>query len=262
MSKKLIIPRESLPDINIYTESYEVRFRITTEDRNRFSYWSPIFSINPQFIYIQGDFNEPGDLVMQKHTGYVASTWDSVSIYKDINNVGILPNYDFWVQYTENNGANASNWIYRERISTTSMNENIPATYVDSNGVTGRVPKWMKVEIYRPGRPVARYSDLTVSIVQSGSTVNITNDTIVTASAHGLETGDAIVYTATSAIGGLTTDTAYWVRYVTATTFSLYNHKSEAINNVNKVNLTSTGSNSATFTRYPFLLYKNKVTSL
>lgn len=260
MSKKLIIPKESLPDINVFTENYEVRFRITTEDRNRFSYWSPIFSINPGFVYIQGDFDDPGTLVMQKHTGYVASTWDSVSIYKDNNFVGKITSYDFWVQYAENSGANPSDWIYRERVATTSMNENIPATYVDANGVS-RTPRWLRVEIYAPGRPTNRYTDLEISITQNGTSVDTTNDT-VTASAHGFSTGDIVVYNASSVIGNLSTDTAYFIRVVNANTFSLYSHRSEAIDNVNKINLSSTGSGTGTFARYPFLLYKNKVTTL
>lgn len=261
MSKIIRIPYTSLPEFNIITENYQIRYRLKSDDGNKTSAWSPIYSINPEFVYIQGDFEEPGHLIMQKHTGYVTSSWDSVSIYRDSILLGRLANYDLWAQYAENAGANPSEWIYKERVSTTSLNENIPATYIDSNGIS-RTPKWLRIEIYRPGRPVARYSDLSISITQDGTTVNTTNNTIVTASAHGLETGDAIVYTASSAIGGLTTDTAYWVRFISNTTFSLFNHKSEAISNTNIIDLTSTGSGTGTFDRYPFLLYKNKVTTL
>lgn len=263
---KIIIPREGLPEMDIYTQKYNVRYRIVSENQNNISYWSPIFEIDPGFIFVQGSFINPGQLVMQKHTGYVANTWDSVGIYKTIDLVdtllGEIDQYDFWIQYTENGGANPSDWMHKERISTTSMNEVVPATYTDAGGTSGRVPKWMRVEIYRPGRPVLRYNDINISITQNGTTVNTTSDTIITPTAHGLSTGDTLVYTASSAIGGLTTDTAYWANVVNTTTFGLYESRAEAIENINKINLSSTGSGTGTFDRYPFLLYKEKVTTL
>lgn len=262
---RVVIPQSNFIEQDIYTQKYNVRYRILSDNQNNFSYWSPIFEVDPQFIFIEGSFDIPGHLVMQKQNNHVALSWDSVGIYKNISGIdtliGVLPEYDMWIQLTENAGANASDWLYRERIATTSMSENVPATYTDAGGTSGRVPKWMRVEVYRPGRPTIRYNDLNITITQNGTSVDTTNDT-VTASAHGLDTGDTIVYTALSAIGGLTTDTAYWVRVVNANTFSLYNHRSEAISNVNKINLSSTGSGTGNFDRYPFLLYKNKVTNL
>lgn len=268
MSKLIRIPYTSMPEINTITQDYQVRYRLRSEDGSRLSAWSPIYSISPKFLYIQGDFSKPGTLIMQKQSpapgkAYVSLIWDSVSIYKDINtSIGRIDKYDFWLQYTEVGGANPSDWIYRERVSTTSMNENVPTTYTDSTGNTTRVPKLMNAEIYAPATPILRYSDKTVSITQNVTYVNTSTDTVITTSAHGLETGDAVIYISSNPIGGITNDSAYWINVSTSTSFSLYNSRSEAILNINKVNLTSTGSGTGTFSRYPFLLYKGIVTNL
>lgn len=268
MSKLIRIPYSKLPEFNTLTEKYQVRYRLKSDDGSKVSAWSPIYSIDPNFLYIQGDLVTPGTILIQKQSpspskAFVSVVWDGVGIYKDINNlIGKLDKYDFWFQYTENNGANPSNWIYGERIFTTSMNENVPATYTDSTGNTTRIPKWMRVEVYIPGTPISRYTDKTISITQSSTTVNITSNAIVTASAHGLETGDAIVYASSNVIGGLENDTVYWVRVSSSTTFHLHNHKSEALKSLNTIDLTTTGSETGTFTRYPFLLYKSIITTL
>lgn len=268
MSKLIRIPYSSLPEINTLTQDYQVRFRLKSEDGNRTSAWSPIYSISPNFIYIQGDLNKPGVLLLQKQSpspskAYVSLIWDGVGIYRDgINLVGKLDKYDFWLQYTENNETNPSDWIYRERVFTTSMNENVPTTYTDATGNDTRVPKIMKAEIYAPSTPISRYSDKAVSITQNVTYVNTTTDTLISASAHGFQTGDTVVYTSSTPIGGLTNDLAYWVNVSTSTSFSLYNSRSEAIANVNKIDLTSTGSGTGSFDRYPFLLYKGFITNL
>lgn len=263
---KVIISKNNFFEQDIYTQKFNVRFRIISDNQNNFSYWSPIFQVDPQFIFIPGNLDTSGSLLMEKHTGYVANIWDSVSICKEVNSVNTLidqlSEYDFWIQYTEDNEENPSDWIYKERINTTSFNQNIPETYTDATGVSGRVPTLLKVEVYRPGRPILRYSDNNISITQNSTSVGLATDTIVTASAHSLTTGDTIVYTSSSAIGGLVTDTAYWIRVVNPTTFNIYNNRLDAINDVNKINLTSTGSGTGNFDRYPFLLYKNKINDL
>ena len=157
---RVVIPQSNFIEQDIYTQKYNVRYRIVSDNQNNFSYWSPIFEVDPEFIFVQGSFDIPGNLIMEKHTGYVTSTWDSVGIYKDIDGVdtliAALNEYDLWVQYAENGGANPSDWIYEERLETNSTNENIPATYTDAGGTAGRTPRWMRVEIYRPGRPILR----------------------------------------------------------------------------------------------------------
>jgi len=43
--KKVIIPKSSLPSVNENNE-HLIRFRIVSEDRNRYSQWSPIYLVS------------------------------------------------------------------------------------------------------------------------------------------------------------------------------------------------------------------------
>jgi len=43
--KKVTILKKDLPEFNGETSSYKIRYRIVSEDRNRFSHWSPTHSV-------------------------------------------------------------------------------------------------------------------------------------------------------------------------------------------------------------------------
>lgn len=261
---KLVISKANLPEIDIFTNSIIFRFRIIADDRNVSSYWSPIYSIDPKNIYVRGTRSIPGLLHLEKHTGYVSVVWDSVSVYKTIASIEPieeLKNYDVWIKFAGNGGVNPGEWIYKERVSSSSLNILIPSQYEYNNGSFDS-PKLMYVEVYRPGNPVARYESLTNTITQNSSSVNITDDSITTASPHQLETGNIVLYTSGSAIGGLSTDSIYWVRPISATSFNIFSTQNDALDNVNKINLTSTGSGSGTFSHYPFLVYKGLISTL
>lgn len=262
---KLIIAKENLPDLDIYTNTARLRFRIITDDRNVSSYWSPIYSIDPGNTYIRGTRTIPGLLHLEKHTGYVSIVWDSTSVYKTINSVDTLidelKNYDLWIKFADNGGTNPGDWIYKERVSSTSINILIPSQYEYNNGLYAS-PKLMYVEVYKTGNPIQRYESISHTITQNSSSVNITNDSITTSSAHELAAGDSIVYTSTSSIGGLSNDSLYWIRPINATSFNIFTNQNDALDNLNKIDLTSVGSGTGTFSHYPFLLYKGLITNL
>jgi hypothetical protein len=160
MSKKLIIPKQQFADMSIYSPEYQVRFRIISEDRNSFSAWSPVYNVNPDVTFVQGTIEIPGTIQLKKETGYVSAVWSDVSIYKTVDGeekwLANLPYYDVWIQLSGNAGANPSDWIYKGRIASTSLNIGYATTYPYTGG-TGTT-KQMKVEIYRPGRPVVQDS--------------------------------------------------------------------------------------------------------
>lgn len=263
---KAVISKNNFIEQDIYTQKYNVRYRILSDNQNNFSYWSPIFQVDPEIIFQPGTIQIPGQLYVEKlGTGFASITWDSVSMYKIINNsfsyIGEIGEYDLWIRWAQNGGANPSNWIYKERISTTSVNINIPASYIDSTGVSRNTPRYLYVEIYRPGRPIIRYEQ-TYEFPQNSTTVDIVNDEIDFGQGHGSATGTAGLYVSTSAIGGLTSNTTYYTRTINFTTISLYPTKTDALNNTNKINLTSTGSGTGSFTGFPFRMYNGLITTL
>ena len=48
--RKVTIPRSELPAVNATSNAYNVRYRIISEDRNRFSAWSPIVQLSAPAI--------------------------------------------------------------------------------------------------------------------------------------------------------------------------------------------------------------------
>lgn len=44
--KKVVIKKEDLPAFNGTTQKYYVRYRVVSEDKNRFSSWSPYYSVS------------------------------------------------------------------------------------------------------------------------------------------------------------------------------------------------------------------------
>ena len=89
------------------------------------------------------------------------------------------------------------------------------------------------------------------------SAVNTTNSTI-TLTNHGLSTGRSLTYIAgTTAIGGLTNGTSYYVIKVDNNTISLAINATAA-NESSKITLTSAGSGTATL-KFPFAYQYNPV---
>ena len=258
---KLVIGKENFTDVDAYTGNVYVRYRLTSDDKNRSSYWSPVFEIIPPVYYVQGSLDIPGGIVGIKNSGYVTLAWDSVSIYSDADLTywGELQSYDIWIQFGGNNMINAGPWIYKERVFTTSVNVIVPPSYnyVDANGATQTaVPRQMKVEIHRTVKPISRYSADRISFPQQSSVVNLTDNTITFPQPHGCETGDALgyyLYNAASAIAPLADGVVYWVRALSQNKITLHPTYQNAIDNTNTINLTSYGQGYGVMVKNPFL---------
>lgn len=263
---KVIIPQRNFIEQDIYTQKYNVRYRILSDNQNNLSYWSPIFQVDPQIIFWPGLIEVPGIIRVEKvGSKIVSATWDSVGLYKDVSgtltNIGELSEYDVWIKWAGSSGTNPSNWIYKERISSTSVNINVPASYMDSGGTTRTDIKYLYIEIYRPGRPILRYEQ-TYEFPQNSTVVDIGNDHINFGQGHGSATGTAALYTSATPIGGLTSGATYYSRTVDYTTISLHPTKNDALNNTNKINLTSVGSGTGSFTGFTFRIYDALITTL
>ena len=52
MSKKAIISKNDLNNIIYDQSTVYIRYRLVSEDKNRFSAWTPIFSLTPNMTYV------------------------------------------------------------------------------------------------------------------------------------------------------------------------------------------------------------------
>lgn len=248
---KLIVSKDNFIDLDVYTQKIQTRYRVTTDDKNVTSYWSPIYSVDPMLFFTRGTVQIPGSVSVEKVGSNIKIIWDSVAGYKDLssNPVLELPYYDIWIRWADSGGTNPGEWIYVERSSSTSLDIIVPEYYT---GTT--TPKYIFVEVYRPGKPVLRYED-TISFLQNSDSVDISNDTIIIDSGYRYTTGSPVIYTSSSPITGLTSGNTYYIRVIDYYTLSLHPTESDAVLNLNKINLSGTPSGTGQIVGKPFMIY-------
>lgn len=71
--KKAIFSKTQLPPINSDLGKYVVRYRIVSEDRNRFSHWSAQHLISP----VPLKPSEYSDIAITKSTGFLTVSWET-----------------------------------------------------------------------------------------------------------------------------------------------------------------------------------------
>jgi hypothetical protein len=246
MPKKLIIPKENFSAPDIFDPNYYIRFRIITDDKNKFSYWSPIFGIDPDVDFVPSYYDssiippaqsyQEGQMFIEKHQKYGAAIWNEESIEKYGVKIATVPYYDVWVRW----GASQSvgSWEYKERISSTSLNILRPANLTSTG--------YLSVEIYRPSRQTIRRK--TFDVYQNSTYINLTTDVITFSNGHEFKTGDGVTYESIDPVGGLTNNGQYFAREINSNSITLHSTQAGAINNTGKINITSNKNATGFFT--------------
>lgn len=263
---KVVIPQSNFIEQDIYTQKYNIRYRIISDNQNNLSYWSPIFEIDPNIVFWRGTIEIPGTIFLDKlGSGFVSLAWDAVALYKESNgvfqNIGELLYYDIWIKWAGNGGAHPSDWIYKERLATTTLNINIPNSYVDSNGITRSSPKELSVEIYRPGRPISRYEQV-YNFSQDSTTVDTTNNTILYEGGIEFPTGSPVIYTSSNPIPGLFNGATYYVRKLGNSKIALYSLPSQAFYDIDRIIFYNPITGTGTLSTYPFRMYSAEIQNL
>lgn len=152
--KKVTVLQADLPTIKSSNQSYDVRYRIVSEDKNRHSHFSPIFNLQPNYTYVSGNINIGSSVP-------TTIAWDPVTIKIGTTVVRQAKDYDVWVRWSKSN-ANGD-YIYAERISGTSISLVHPTTYFDNGVDQAQAPDRLTVEVYLKGTPISRdYNNLLV----------------------------------------------------------------------------------------------------
>jgi len=81
--KKLRVLKSSLPPIDHDTEKYNVRYRVISDDRNRFSHWSPIYNSDGVDVVVTSG--------AVSRAGYIIT-----AVWGDQND---FPEYDVFVKF-------------------------------------------------------------------------------------------------------------------------------------------------------------------
>jgi hypothetical protein len=150
--KKFSTPADNMPPISSETQGYSVRYRIISSDKNRTSHWSPVYLIQPGYTFV------PGNIEFYKAGNIASIVWDSVEVTKvegaTTYSITKTHEYDIWVRWDR--GSGDGDWLYKERIDTTSLSLPVPATWTINGVVQPTSPNRMSIEIYLKGEPVER----------------------------------------------------------------------------------------------------------
>ena len=147
--KKIKIAQDDLPTINSITEKYDVRYRVISEDKNRTSHWSPIVTLDPQYIYV------PGNITIVS-SGITTVAWDSVTVKIGVKAIRQAKDYDVWVKWSK--AAGLGDWNYVQRISGNSISLVHPTTFYINGVDQVQAPNRVTVEVYLKGEPITRDS--------------------------------------------------------------------------------------------------------
>jgi hypothetical protein len=148
MSKKFLIPFSDLPYTKSDDPQHYVRYRIVSEDKNRVSAWTNIFTVNANISY-----QSSSTIQLTRSSNVLSVVWNYVLLKKTVRDitysVGQLKEYDLWIRWSNNSfdNPNLGNWLYFGRVTGTSTILNIPAS-VDH----------LSIEIYRPTNSPSRAS--------------------------------------------------------------------------------------------------------
>lgn len=133
--KKVIITKSSLPPISGDNQGYVLRYRIVSEDKNRYSHWSPQYKVSIDPVTTVNHA-----LVVNQSTNTITLIWDPV---ENISNFDVYTSID--------DGA----WTYSTTVSGTTYSSLInPAN------------NHIQIAVQIPTYPKQRYTNATLFVTQ------------------------------------------------------------------------------------------------
>jgi hypothetical protein len=154
------VTESELPPFRVFSDGdfgYLTRYRIISEDGARFSHWSPIFKVIPDYIFQRPFGKLASDLIIIAQGIYVNVIWDPVSVINRITNNTIkkAQQYDVFVRWDrgETNGV----FIPTERVEGAAQGLIVPEEYGLLDGtVVDQRPNRISVEVYVRADPADR----------------------------------------------------------------------------------------------------------
>lgn len=145
--KKIVIPKKDLPPLDGNNLQYSIKFRILSDDKNRSSYWSPIYNISV-------DAEAPTDITHIVHhdnnTDLITAVWTLPAILTETpttaeNIQANLKEFDVYVQW------DLEPWKY-----VTTVNNTIYAINKKTGAST------IKIAVQKPTFPKERFTGATL----------------------------------------------------------------------------------------------------
>lgn len=158
--EKAIVVEGELPPFKVFSDGsfgYLTRYRIISEDGSRFSHWSPIFKVLPDYVFERPFGKLESDLIIIAQGIFVNVIWDPVSIFDRISNNFIkkTQKYDVFIKWDrgEVNGA----YVLADRAEGPAQGLIVPEEYSLLDGtVVQQRPNRISAEVYLRADPASR----------------------------------------------------------------------------------------------------------
>lgn len=111
MPKQIIIHKEDFPALDGNASGYLVRYRITSEDKNNISAWTPIY-----LMPVTVNYPSVGAVSVSTQGGITTAAWTRAD--------GLLT-YDVWYSFST---TTTPTWEYYGRVNGTSITTAVPAS--------------------------------------------------------------------------------------------------------------------------------------
>jgi hypothetical protein len=165
--EKAIVSQDALPNFKVFSDGrfgYAVRYRILSEDGARFSHWSPVFKIIPNYIFTRPNGKTISDIIVISQGPYINVVWETVAVVSKISNKIIKQQQDYDLFLKWDKGETNGIFLPTERVGGAIQGFVTPSSYALSNGtVVEETPTRVSVEIYVRGNPPSRnHTDLLV----------------------------------------------------------------------------------------------------
>lgn len=151
--KKVIIPKSELPSVDLNNLKYNVRYRIVSEDKNRISYWSRIYSVMAPPVTLL-DYT----VVAKTSDHLLTIAWNPKADQG-------LTSFDLYIKWVGTHAESLYPWEY---VTTTTINNYLlayPSTIVDPTTNGTEDPKKVRVAVQRPTYPKEKENYPTLSSV-------------------------------------------------------------------------------------------------
>ena len=163
--RKAIVQESELPTPSFFkdgTNGYRVRYRIASEDRNRFSHYSPIYTVRPNYKFQRPEARDLDEIAINRpgNSPYLTVAWQKVSVLNRVtdNFIKTADLYDVWLRWDVDE-ANAV-WVLADRVDGNQLGLVIPKSYTlattPSPTVISEEPTRLSVEIYIRANPASR----------------------------------------------------------------------------------------------------------
>jgi len=160
--RKAIVAEENLPPLSVFsngTFGYRVRYRIASEDRNRFSHYSPTYEVIPNYLFERPQGRAIDDIAIVTGGPYVNVVWDPITIKNRVSGSTIKKalDYDIFLQWGKGETDPDPVWFFEETVRATALGFRYPEEYELEDGtIETAKPNRLSVEIYlkstRPSR--------------------------------------------------------------------------------------------------------------